>query len=581
MLKNNLFFVAARAIAVVISCLLCNHQLLAGRPKYQLFRYNENWSKLAKEDKTNFFDGTKNIELGHDGNAWLSIGGQLRERVEAWSGFAFGGDNDDVFDLHRVFVHGDLHWGPNVRVFGEFINALSTSRDLPGGRRGLDVDSADLLNAFIDFNLPLGDANLTLRIGRQEFLFGKQRLISPLPWANTMRRWDAVSAILSTENWKIQAFASKFVPVNKYDFNKNDDNNILYGVYGTFKKSLDIYYLGRERDNLDSVCHTIGGRAFGKTSTGFDYDVEAAYQFGEMGAADIEAFMAGSQFGYAWMENQWKPRLWLGFDYGSGNNSPADGKLETFDQLFPLGHAYLGYIDIVGRQNIIDLSLGLDLKPAKKMGFKMAHHFSGGRKRKTPSTTRAAALSAREQQEVKKKSVAKSILPPPAPSILTPPCYSATVTFSREILSSVPAPPTIPISFTPKYCSGSEPNCGNAGPSLFVKQQAFFPNSFPETDQPKTFGQQKRPFYQHAICLQQGQRILNGHGGQPVLQFHAPVEQAGGIEKLPHLPVIGIQHETQFLHRRGSFRDGQAVAIQPLQSLPAGAALVVNVNFHG
>ena len=35
----------------------------------------------------------------------------------------------------------------------------------------------------------------------------------------------------------------------------------------------------------------------------------------------------------------------------------------------------MGYIDIVGRQNIIDFSLGLDLKPAKKMGCKLAHHF--------------------------------------------------------------------------------------------------------------------------------------------------------------------------------------------------------------
>ena len=85
--------------------------------------------------------------------------------------------------------------------------------------------------------------------------------------------------------------------------------------------------------------------------------------------------MVGSQFGYAWTENQWKPRLWLGFDYGSGDSNPADDKLETFDQLFPLGHTYLGYIDIVGRQNIIDVSLGLDLKPTKKTGFKLAHHF--------------------------------------------------------------------------------------------------------------------------------------------------------------------------------------------------------------
>ncbi len=374
MISKNFSSAAATATAALIACLLLTLHTFADRPKFQVLRFNEDWSKLAEPEKTDSFDSLKYIELDAEGNNWLSIGGQLRERVEAWSGFAFR-DNDEVFNLHRIFLHGDLHLGPNMRVFGEFINALSTNRDLPGGRRGLDVDSADLLNAFIDFNLPLNDANLTLRIGRQEFLFGKQRLISPLPWANTMRRWDAINGILTTKNWKIQAFASKFVPVDKYDFNENDDNNVLFGVYGTFRKSLDIYYLGRDRDSIDSIRHTIGARYFGKTSAGFDYDVEAAYQFGEVGSADVNAIMVGSQFGYGWTDNQWKPRLWLGFDYGSGDSDPGDGEVETFDQLFPLGHAYLGYIDIVGRQNIIDFSQGIDLKPAKKIGFKIANHF--------------------------------------------------------------------------------------------------------------------------------------------------------------------------------------------------------------
>ncbi len=376
MIKKCLSSTASKATVVLIACLLFNPNLFSDRPKYQVLRYNENWSKLAEKEKTDSFDSLKYIELDSGGNTWLSIGGQLRERVEAWSGFAFGDDNDDVFDLHRIFLHGDLHVGPNVRVFAEFINALSTDRDLPGGHRGLDVDSADLLNAFVDFNLPMDNGSLTLRIGRQEFLFGKQRLISPLPWSNTMRRWDAISGILVTGNWKVHAFASKFVPVDKYGFNEADDSNKLFGVYGTFNKSLDVYYLGRDLDAKDSKRHTLGLRFFGKTkSTPFDYDMEFAYQFGDVGASDIKAFMIGSQFGYTLKESQWKPRLWLGFDYGSGDGDPNDAEVETFDQLFPLGHAYLGYIDIVGRQNIVDFSQGVDFKPTKKIGLKLANHF--------------------------------------------------------------------------------------------------------------------------------------------------------------------------------------------------------------
>jgi hypothetical protein len=44
----------------------------------------------------------------------------------------------------------------------------------------------DLLNAFVDVMLWGGERDNYLRIGRQELLYGSQRLISPL--ARTMRK---------------------------------------------------------------------------------------------------------------------------------------------------------------------------------------------------------------------------------------------------------------------------------------------------------------------------------------------------------------------------------------------------------
>ena len=51
-------------------------------------------------------------------------------------------------------------------------------------------------------------------------------------------------------------------------------------------------------------------------------------------------------------------------DIASGDDDPTDGDLETFNQLFPLGHAYFGYIDVIGRQNIIDVSPTVSTKVA-------------------------------------------------------------------------------------------------------------------------------------------------------------------------------------------------------------------------
>ena len=44
----------------------------------------------------------------------------------------------------------------------------------------------------------------------------------------------------------------------------------------------------------------------------------------------------------------------LGFDYASGDENPGDGDGETFDQLFPTGHTYFGFIEQSGPDEHID-----------------------------------------------------------------------------------------------------------------------------------------------------------------------------------------------------------------------------------
>jgi hypothetical protein len=84
--------------------------------------------------------------------------------------------------------------------------------------------------------------------------------------------------------------------------------------------------------------------------------------------------MFASEVGYTIADCPTNPRVHLGFDYASGDDSPG-GDVETFNQLFPLGHAYFGWIDAVGRQNIIDVSPGVTFKPMDKMVVKLNGHF--------------------------------------------------------------------------------------------------------------------------------------------------------------------------------------------------------------
>ncbi len=356
-------------------------------PKYQFLPDRENWSVLRnvpEADRTDFFDPIKYLPLSEDGQIWASFGGSARLRLENWWNFNFlpGQRGDDTFLLWRGRMHADVHLGEHFRVFAEGKTALATDRDLPGGTTNFYVDSVDLQQLFFDVRVPIGEDGtaFTARAGRQMYQYGRQRLVSPLPWGNTLRSWDGLTGVVEVNGWRIDAFGSLFDPVRKYEFNEPNEDVIFYGGYAAGKTpwcdaSMDLYFLGLSVEDTKTFNgsvgtedrYTFGARLYGIVpETSFDYDVEAAYQFGRVGNADVSAWMLGAQYGYTFADVWSKPRLLAGLELGSGDNNPG-GNVQTFNQLFPLGHAYMGYIDLVGRQNAISPEIGVEFSPIDKL----------------------------------------------------------------------------------------------------------------------------------------------------------------------------------------------------------------------
>ncbi len=355
--------------------------------KYQTLRFNEDWSGMP-QNYGDWSDRLKKINLNDEGDVWLSMGGQLRARGEAWRAFGFSEANDDEFGLFRMFGWVDLHLSDDFRIFVQGKATHATDRDLPGGKRaGLDVDAGDILDAFAELDLALGeDHNLRLRAGRQELLFGKQRLVSPLDWSNNRRTFDGAAFTLTPAegSWKLDGFVTRPVTAQKYDFNDWDEDRLFYGLYFNEKVGedqkfdVDDYFLALETDMVgpDMDRYTIGTRIAANCGNGFSAELEGAYQFGDAGTLDIQAYMLTGEVKYVIGDSDSKPTVMLGVDIASGDDDPTDGDSETFNHLFPLGHAYLGFIDVVGRQNIIDYRVGGSFwaKP-KKLLLKADLHF--------------------------------------------------------------------------------------------------------------------------------------------------------------------------------------------------------------
>jgi hypothetical protein len=356
------------------------------RPAQQDLRFDEDWSLLAEPSRLasrDPFDPVKWVALGE--HAALSLGGQVRLRLEGWDGFAFGApaDDDAALLLTRLRVHADLHVSERFRVFVEAKSAFTTDPDALGGARRTDSDTIDLQNGFLEWTQPLaGESTLRLRAGRQELRLGKQRLVSPLDWANARRTFDG--ATLEWLHGKDEIALLAVAPVRVRPYQRNDHVTDLgfWGLHARRELSaaarVDAYYYGlaREGANGEERRHTLGARASSPiASTRFDVEGEAAYQFGRAGSADISAGMVAAQLGYWLQELRVSPRFFAGVDWASGAEH-AGGDVALFDQLYPLGHAYLGIADLEGRQNVIALSAGLSARPLPALTAELVlHHF--------------------------------------------------------------------------------------------------------------------------------------------------------------------------------------------------------------
>ncbi|MEE8169445.1 MAG: alginate export family protein [Phycisphaerae bacterium] len=363
-------------------------------PPYKLLRYDESYSWLDAPPgtyKTDITDTLKNIHLSDD---WrLSIGGEIRFRFEKERnrGLAAPRANTDDYFLHRYFLWSDWRYRDTARIFFEgeatFAEGLVRLRRAP-----LFENRWDVKQLFVDWR-PLGDGTpLTVRVGRQELHYGKQRLISPLSWANVQRRFDALKLMYHTEALDVDAFWARLVdtsPVRGFDkrHDRNFEDQDFLGLYATYKgipnHTLDGYFLtllnNAPPPNANGVArqqqiYTIGTRFRGKQDD-WDYEMEGAYQTGRWGGDQVDAWFIAAQTGYTLSEYTWTPRLWLAFDYASGDKDPRGSRHGTFNQLFPLGHAYLGYMDLIGRQNIIDPHFGLSFKALKNLMFSAEQHF--------------------------------------------------------------------------------------------------------------------------------------------------------------------------------------------------------------
>jgi len=311
--------------------------------------------------------------------SWLSMGGEIRTRLESRRGMGYRPDASDSYALVRTRVNLDVRPTRLVRVSLQGQDARAPG--MAGTVSGAFRDPFDLRLAYVRVGAP-ENATLAISVGRQLFSYADQRLIGPLDWTNTSRTFDAAKLEVRTRWADLDVWAAAVVQNDpQKPVNRSDLDNAFHGAYAQVRTGMDQlvvepFVLWREYASVGSLPQgdrfTAGVRLVGRVRR-LESAVAVVEQWGERGTDEISARAVLASAAYPF-PGPWTPRLYAEYNYASGDGRPGDGTIESFDDMYPTAHLYYGYNDLVGLRNLANVRVGASAVPWRRLTLAVDLH---------------------------------------------------------------------------------------------------------------------------------------------------------------------------------------------------------------
>lgn len=296
---------------------------------------------------------------------------------------------DDSWLLQRARLGMLIKPAPWITFYaqGQDVREIDSKRPNVIGQLGAEGDDTfDLLEGW----MMLGQASegLSFKVGRQKLSYGDQRLVGPLEWLNPSRTFDAAKLRFADQSWSLDLFTASVVPFEDNVFNRSDflrdsaRDQFFSGAYLAtqwvpINLTTDFYafHLDENQPAGASSFFTLGTLWKGdpKRLGGLYYTTEMAVQFGEVADNDLLAFAGHWKLGYQ-SSDPWKTNIGLQYNYGSGDSDASDGKVGTFQNLFPTNHLFYGFMDTTGWINMHNPQINLSVQPTEKLKLALDYH---------------------------------------------------------------------------------------------------------------------------------------------------------------------------------------------------------------
>ena len=300
------------------------------------------------------------------GSTKVTIGGQLRERLEWWGQEVGTGKGAELGATYRarLNIKAELSDGVTAVFTPQAVGYWGEN----GQGLGLgETTSFTMHEAYMLLSNPFGINNLIVKLGRQEVNLGNQRLVGAVGWSQAGRSIDGILVGYVAGDYGLAGFFyGKLLDAGKQDawFRPQVDNEPdidLYvatwqgkfkpfGIGGTYELT-DIYVNPTSNAlGADANVNTLYGRVTPAFETDFakiKLNVEGAYQSGDFGSADFGGYMFSVGAGADFDQVAWEPSVFIGYDYYSGDDNPNDNDLDAFWSVLPTAHKWLGHADTV------------------------------------------------------------------------------------------------------------------------------------------------------------------------------------------------------------------------------------------
>ncbi len=324
--------------------------------------------------------------FGTKDGVWGRIVLSYRQRPEFRTNADLDAGTDDAFlvGYQRARVGVSLNYARWLEAFIQFQDAREVGA---GNGTTAYLGNTELHQAWVRLKGP-GGSSLTL--GKQQLVYGSQRLIGHLEWVNKPRTYDAVKVRWQRNHGWVDLFSAFFTPDGKGNLL---DGTALTGVYhqlalpwgvweqyvigltdaeGALPPGQTYATLEGDAPQFQRRIATVGTRFLFKRE-GFKTEFEGAFQGGTADVASgtaQKAYFAHLDAGYT-ADARVKPSVHFQVNYGSGDDASTTDTVERFNNLFPTNHLHYGYMDLESLANHASVSVGFGVKPRKRLAVRL------------------------------------------------------------------------------------------------------------------------------------------------------------------------------------------------------------------